>query len=375
MFIEGLISNISFLIVLTYLYSLVYQKFRKMNKITYELLTGVLFGLIALTTMLAPIRYIPGIIFDGRTIIISLGAFFNGPIAAVIMVIITVIYRYIMGGSGVIMGIATIITSAIIGIIYRHFFSRDKTRNFFYLYIFGLVVHITMVFWMSALPAAASREVFQELAFPILLIYPVATVLVAKMLIDREDYINSLEKLEESEAKYKLLVDNQVDFLVKVDAQGKFLYVSTSYCDTFGKTEEELIGKEFIPLVNPEDVKATKRAMEALYKPPYACYLEQRAKTVHGWRWLAWNDKAILDKEGKVIEIVGLGRDITRQKEAEEELRRLKEQLEIQVAEKTKELQQKVAELEEYQNNTINREYRINELKEEIKRLQQEIEN
>jgi DNA repair exonuclease SbcCD ATPase subunit len=113
--------------------------------------------------------------------------------------------------------------------------------------------------------------------------------------------------------------------------------------------------------------------METLYNPPYTCYLEQRAKTVHGWRWFAWNDRAILDKKGNVIEIIGLGRDITRRKEAEEELKKLKEQLEIEVQEKTGELQQRVAELEEYQKATINREYRINELKEEIKRLKQEI--
>ncbi len=375
MFIEGLISNISFLIVLSFLYSLVYQKFKKINRAAYGVLSGILFGLIAIVAMLVPIYYLPGIIFDGRSIIISLGAFFSGPVAAVIMIIITSFYRYLLGGSGTFVGCMVIASSALIGLLYRYSLAYEKARRAIYLYLLGVSVHIAMVLLMLALPERTGIRVLQDLALPILVIYPVATVLVAKILIDREDYINSLEKLEESEAKYKLLIENQVDLLVKVDAEGKLLFVSPSYCETFGKTEEELLGDDFLPLVHPDDVESTNKSMEALYEPPYTCYLEQRAKTIRGWRWIAWNDKAILDKEGEVVEIVGLGRDITKRKETEEELRRLKEQLEIQVTEKTKELEQRVAELEEYQQATINREYRINELKEEIKRLQQEIED
>ena len=61
--------------------------------------------------------------------------------------------------------------------------------------------------------------------------------------------------------------------------------------------------------------------MENLYKPPYTCYVEQRAMTKHGWRWLAWADKSILDENNNVKEIVATGREITDLKEAEEKLK------------------------------------------------------
>jgi len=35
--------------------------------------------------------------------------------------------------------------------------------------------------------------------------------------------------------------------VVKVDAAGRFLYVSPSYCKVFGKREDELLGKTFMP--------------------------------------------------------------------------------------------------------------------------------
>jgi two-component system cell cycle sensor histidine kinase/response regulator CckA len=131
------------------------------------------------------------------------------------------------------------------------------------------------------------------------------------------------EALRESEEKYRLLVENQTDLVVKVDTEGRFQFVSPSYCELFGKKEEELLGKTFMPLVYEEDHETTARAMEDLYRPPYTCYVEQRALTKDGWRWLAWADKAVLDEGGNVVAIVGVGRDITRRKRVERLLQAL----------------------------------------------------
>jgi PAS domain S-box-containing protein len=127
--------------------------------------------------------------------------------------------------------------------------------------------------------------------------------------------------LRESEEKYRLLVENQTDLVVKVDTQGKFLFASQSYCETFGKREEELLGAQFMPLVHEEDREAMARAMENLQRPPYTCYVEQRAWTKNGWRWIGWADKALLDEDGNVTAIVRVGRDITKRVQAEEALR------------------------------------------------------
>lgn len=41
---------------------------------------------------------------------------------------------------------------------------------------------------------------------------------------------------------------------------------------------------------------------------------------MHGWRWIAWADKAIMDDEGKLEAFVGVGRDITERKLAEDRI-------------------------------------------------------
>jgi PAS domain S-box-containing protein len=126
--------------------------------------------------------------------------------------------------------------------------------------------------------------------------------------------------LKKSEEKYRLLVENQTDLVVKVDAAGRFLFVSQSYCKMFGQSEKELLGNTFMPLVHEDDRQATAMVMENLKSPPHYVEIEQRAKTVNGWRWLSWSDTAILGNHGKVKEIIGVGRDITDKKAAENTL-------------------------------------------------------
>lgn len=138
----------------------------------------------------------------------------------------------------------------------------------------------------------------------------------------------SARALQESEEKYRLIVENQHTLVVKVDPEGRFLYVSPSYCDLFGKKEEELLGEKFVPLIHDEDREPTLREMEKLKIPPYSCYIEQRALTKYGWKWLGWADRAVLNDSGEIKEIIGVARDITDRKISDMELRSLKNQFE-----------------------------------------------
>ncbi len=141
------------------------------------------------------------------------------------------------------------------------------------------------------------------------------------LILDITERIEAQKALEKSKYNYSLLINNTTDLIVKVDSEGKFLFVSPSYCKLFGKTEDQLLGKYFMPLVHEEDRKRTELAMEQLKKHPHTCYVEQRAMTKKGWRWLAWSDKAALDEEGNIINIIGSGRDIHEIKQTEKTLK------------------------------------------------------
>lgn len=137
---------------------------------------------------------------------------------------------------------------------------------------------------------------------------------------DITERVQSEKALRDNEEKYRLLIENQTDLIVKIDTEGKFLFVSPSYCKMFGKTEKELIGNAFMPLVHEDDRQSTEDAMKQLYVEPYHVKLEQRAFTAEGWRWFSWSDTAVLDEKGEIKEIIGIGQDITEKKRAEIQL-------------------------------------------------------
>lgn len=128
------------------------------------------------------------------------------------------------------------------------------------------------------------------------------------------------KKLRQREEQLRGILESQHDMIVRVDLENRFTYVNEAYCKTFGKSREELIGQSFTPMVHEEDLEDTLKALEKVFEPPYRAYMEQRALTVKGWRWITWEDSGILNEEGQVVEIQGVGRDITSRKKMEEEL-------------------------------------------------------
>jgi PAS domain S-box-containing protein len=173
---------------------------------------------------------------------------------------------------------------------------------------------------LRAAPSQAQLGSGRSLAHPArVAVGSLAAILIAGLL---HMLLRRQRLLKEGEAKYRLLVENQTDLVVKVDMEGRFLFVSPSYLNLFGKTEAELLGREYMPLVHEDDREATERAVAQLSEPPFTAYMEQRAMTPDGWRWLAWIDTAVRNERGEVTAIVGVGRDITERKRLEEQLQR-----------------------------------------------------
>ena len=135
------------------------------------------------------------------------------------------------------------------------------------------------------------------------------------------------DALRDSEERYRLLVENQTDMIVKFDTDGHLTFVSQSYCKAFGKSEDELLGKKFIPLIHEEDREAVVKALDKVNRPPYIAHVEERAMTKDGWRWQGWLNTAVLNEKNEVEATVAVGRDINKQRQVEEERIKLEAKL------------------------------------------------
>ncbi|MBL8482378.1 MAG: PAS domain S-box protein [Rhodocyclaceae bacterium] len=133
--------------------------------------------------------------------------------------------------------------------------------------------------------------------------------------------------LRASEEKYRLLVENQTDLVVKYDADRRYLFVSPSFCELFDRREAQLLGSNFRPDCAPEDAANFARAWQELARAPHRGVYEERVATRLGWRSIAWSARAMTRADGSLESVVAAGRDVTERKHAEEQSRRHLQQL------------------------------------------------
>ena len=135
--------------------------------------------------MVMPLHFTPGIAFDGRTIVVSVAALYFGPVAAALPVATAVTIRTAAGGAGMIMGILTTVSAALIGLLFRRGSSNSQPAGFRRLIVMGAVVHAVMLVLTITLPADAMREALPAIWAPVIMLFPLATVLIGKVLDDQ----------------------------------------------------------------------------------------------------------------------------------------------------------------------------------------------
>jgi len=196
-----LIVNLSLLIALTVVSGFIenHSPRRTRRSVFFQ---GLLFGTVAVIGMLRPLHFGPGIIFDGRSIMVALCALFFGPPAAGVAVLMTVACRIWLGGAGMVTGALVILSSAGIGLLAHARMNHELKRiSSGRLYLFGLAVHLVMILLMLTLPGQAGLTVIRHIGFPVLLLFPLATVLAGKILSDHARARAALTALEESKRR------------------------------------------------------------------------------------------------------------------------------------------------------------------------------
>lgn len=150
------------------------------------------------------------------------------------------------------------------------------------------------------------------------------------VLIDMTDRKKMENELVENKEKYKTLVEQQTEMITRWKPDGTFTYVNDVYCNFFGKTEQELIGKRYIPQMPVEDLERFSKFFISLDKNnPVGHFTHRVIKPDGEIRWLRWTDTAILDNEGNIVEYQTVGRDITARKKAEVALKESEQQLQL----------------------------------------------
>ena len=247
------------LLSLGVIYDLVSQLPGKIKKQT-ELIVGLLIALVGIIIMLNPLVISEGLVFDTRSILISLSAYFFGTIPILITVLITGLYRLISGGIGVLPGVSTILISAVIGLSWRRIHRiNNYEMNMSQAYLLGLLVTIATVLCQLLLPYPFNLEIIRKIALPLLVIYPFVTVLLSSILLRKLKYEWLMRQKLELDAKYKLLFERSrtANLLIDPDS-GRIIDSNPAASEMYGWSSETLKKMTIfeINVLTPEEIKS-----------------------------------------------------------------------------------------------------------------------
>ncbi len=132
------------------------------------------------------------------------------------------------------------------------------------------------------------------------------------------------EELRITKEYYQSIVEYAGDIIYSINLEGYFNYVSPVMLKKMGYTPEEVIGVDFSQYVYPDDVSLLQEHFDLVrINGQRVSGLEFRAIHKNGaLRWFSVSASPLLDAEGRITAIVGVGNEITDRKSIEKALQR-----------------------------------------------------
>ncbi len=317
MIVQELASNAALLLVLGFGYVQVFRRWQG-GSLVGQAINGVLFGAVAIAVMLNPLHLLEGVVFDTRSVVISVGGLFGGPWAAAIAFVMASAFRVSMGGAGALMGVLVSFFSAALG---AAFFLRRKhavrPMGAAQFYLFGLLVHLVMLACTLALPGDLTRRVLSDIGLPVIVVYPLATLLLCLLIADREQRIATERQLVESEDRYRRLVDTASEGIWAIDDQRRTTFVNARMAKLLGYAPQEMIGRGLEEFVVPEELADLDQQM-SLRRQGQATQYERRLKTKDGGFLWTQVSASPMYENGVYVGSMAMYTDISGRKRTEE---------------------------------------------------------
>lgn len=119
-------------------------------------------------------------------------------------------------------------------------------------------------------------------------------------------YLKEIQmKLAEQEEMYRLIIENTSDLIGKISPEGKLLFASKAYIETFRGVRTYIDEYDHLVKVMNKDW------FKNIFKPPYSTREEILVETTYGDRWISWHNDAVMNENNEVEYIITVGHDIT----------------------------------------------------------------
>ncbi len=311
---EQLAGNIAFVGLAISIWAHVSIWFQR-QLVGYERIAlGLIAGGTAIGAILLAVRLSSGIYLDVRYAPVVLAGLFGGLPAAAIAISVTIIFRLAVGGAGAVDGAIVMAAVGAIGTL-ANYLTRKRPPKLSDVAITAAAFGAVLAIFMEALPILHNVQGLALMGVPIGLMNSLATVVCGFIML-------KTRQVELDRSTLVSAFSQSPDFLYVKDRDSRFIIVNQNMARLYQfATPEEMIGLTDFNLQTPpvaEELYYYEQRLMRTGEPLIDS--EERLKGRH----LLASKCPLRDKEGHVIGLAGVTRDITERTELERELRESK---------------------------------------------------
>ncbi|MCF1435440.1 diguanylate cyclase [Agrobacterium vitis] len=285
---------------------------------------GIAGGVTAIVAMQFPITIVPGLFMDLRSSAIAVCALMGGPVCAIFAAGIAITWRVLEGGIGAGAGALAILLAAGAG-VWAGWRDEQAILSLRRIATMGLGLLILPQVTLLVIPSETWPAVFAVL--PLLLPMQCLAALLAAIVIRSE----TLQRARLQEAKlYRTVIESMPETLTAKDRDGRFILTNLASATALGLNDPaQMIGKTDADFHSPELAARYRADEEAVFAESQPVHIEQSYETPTGAKgWYSTLKYPICDQQtGEIIALATHSRDISKQKELEQQLAESRQQL------------------------------------------------
>ena len=130
------------------------------------------------------------------------------------------------------------------------------------------------------------------------------------------------DQIRDSEHRYRSVVEDQLEFIIRWHGDGVLTFANTAYCDYCRSSRDKLVGTSFMPFIVEDDRDALKEQLATVSMNNPVIVHQHRFVLPDGQiAWHHWSHRALFNGENEVSEFQSVGCDVTERRKRDEHLR------------------------------------------------------
>ena len=275
---------------------------------------GAVMGLGAVLSMLLSVELQSGVFFDLRYTLIGVSGLLGGPIAALVTGAIVTVYRLYMGGAGIAADSVGIVISTGLGLL-GYGLLRGRLPSILASLLFAML-GASPTLLSSTGPAHPFEPGFRDALVATLMLGATATFLAIRALVF------SRQRAEET-MLFMAAADLAPDLAYIKDTRGRFLLANQSFASFHGIARAlTLRGKTDFDVSPPDRAGVVFAEEQEILRTGVPIFEREELQVDEqgNERWFTSTKTPLYNARGDALGLVGVTRDVTRQKASDREL-------------------------------------------------------